>query len=100
MAQLAVLLRVFASGYVKDAVYDDTGLKGTYSFTLSFSAVGLVRNGSSGPGPDGQQQPDDPNGALSLFDAMKSQLGLKLEQETVNTPVLVIDHIEQQPTPN
>ena len=41
-----------------------------------------------------------PSGAVSLFDAMTRQLGLKLEMQKRPTPVLVIDHIEQKPTDN
>jgi uncharacterized protein (TIGR03435 family) len=42
----------------------------------------------------------DPNGAVSLFDAVRSQLGLKLEKVRRPEPVLVIDHLEEQPTEN
>jgi uncharacterized protein (TIGR03435 family) len=38
-----------------------------------------------------------PNGAISLFDAVRNQLGVKLEKERRPVPVLVIDHIEEQP---
>ena len=97
MGQLAVLVRVFAGGYIHDAVYDDTGIKGTYSFTLSFSGINLIPGGAlSGD----SQQSSDPNGAISLFDAMKTELGLKLEKEKHAAPVFVIDHIEEQPTAN
>ncbi len=42
----------------------------------------------------------EPNGALSFFDAVNKQLGLKLEKEKRPVPVLVIDHIEEKPTEN
>lgn len=42
----------------------------------------------------------DPSGAVSLFDAFKNELGLRLEKEKRPMPVLVIDHIEEQPTAN
>ena len=42
----------------------------------------------------------DPNGAVSLFDAVSKELGLKLEKERRPAPVLVIDHIEEKPTEN
>jgi uncharacterized protein (TIGR03435 family) len=35
-----------------------------------------------------------------LFDAFKNVLGLKLEKEKRPMPVLVIDHIDEQPTAN
>ena len=82
---------------------DDTGLKGSYNFTLSFSSAGHFAPGGSGnapPPPDGASQSSDPSGAISLFDAVKNQLGVKLEKQKRPVPVLVIDHIEEQPTPN
>jgi Protein of unknown function (DUF3738) len=40
----------------------------------------------------------EPNGAISLQDAISTQLGLKLEKRQRPVPVLVIDHIEEKPT--
>jgi uncharacterized protein (TIGR03435 family) len=38
---------------------------------------------------------------MSLYDAMQKQLGIKLEKrKEVPMPMLVIDHIEEQPTEN
>ena len=42
----------------------------------------------------------DPTGAMSLFDAMSRQLGLKLEQQKRPAQVLVIDSIQRTPTEN
>ncbi len=104
MAQFADLLPQLANGYVHAAVLDKTGLTGAYDFTLSFSAIGILQNGLPGPGPapaqPGAGGASDPNGALSLPDAVSRQLGLKLELEKRPAPVLVIDHVEQQPTEN
>jgi len=44
--------------------------------------------------------PIDPNGAISLFDAINKQLGLKLEKQRRPVPSLVIDHMEEKPTEN
>ena len=56
------------------------------------------------PGANNQQAGGapaaDPSGVVSLFDAFKNELGLKLEKEKRPMPVLVIDHIEEQPTAN
>lgn len=98
MAQFADLLPQQANGYVQSAVLDKTGLTDAYDFTLSFSAFGILQEslkGSSQPGGVA-----DPNGALSLADAVSKQLGLKLELEKRPAPVLVIDHVEQKPTEN
>jgi uncharacterized protein (TIGR03435 family) len=44
--------------------------------------------------------PEDPNGALTLPEAIDKQLGLKLEKGKRPVSVLVIDHVEQKPTDN
>jgi uncharacterized protein (TIGR03435 family) len=102
MAQFGVLLQSLAAGFIFNPVLDHTGLKGSYDFTISFSSADHFASGAGGgpPSPDGLPPPTDPNGAISLFDAVKNQLGLKLEKEKRPVPVLVIDHIEEQPTPN
>jgi uncharacterized protein (TIGR03435 family) len=106
MAQFGVLLQSLAPGFIFSPVLDDTGLKGSYNFTLSFSsaghfAPGAAQGGSGGaPSANGAPQPSDPNGAITLFDAVKNELGLKMEKQKRPVPVLVIDHIEEQPTPN
>jgi len=104
MAQFADRLPQLASGYVHAAVLDKTGLTDAYDFTLSFSAIGILQNGLPGPGQapaqPGAAGAADPNGALSLSEAVSRQLGLKLELEKRPAPVLVIDHVEQKPTEN
>jgi uncharacterized protein (TIGR03435 family) len=102
MAQFADLLQPIAPGYIHSPVLDATGIEGAYDFTFSFSGIGQLqsagRGGDSGAGASGI--PADPNGALSLFDALNKQLGLKLESQKRPVPVLVIDHMEEKPTEN
>jgi uncharacterized protein (TIGR03435 family) len=107
MAQIANELQSVAAGYINTPVLDGTGMQGRWDFTLSFSSIGLttggrIGNGGPPPGasPTGASTTTDPNGALSLFDAVSKQLGLKLEKQTRPVPVLVIDHIEEKPTEN
>jgi uncharacterized protein (TIGR03435 family) len=121
MAQFAAKLKDIAPGYIHTPVLDSTGLEGGYDFTLSFSAVQLTqtlggagggRGGAGPPGPGlaapaGPAGPADvvpaasePNGAVTLFEAIEKQLGLKLEAQKRPVPVLVIDHAEQKPTEN
>jgi uncharacterized protein (TIGR03435 family) len=97
MTQFAELLPLIASGSYLGPVLDDTGLKGVWDFTLSFSSAGLVRRAVSNS-EAGQR--GEPNGAVSVFDAIDQQLGLKLEMHKRPIPVLVIDHIEDKPTDN
>jgi uncharacterized protein (TIGR03435 family) len=47
-------------------------------------------------GPMGQ----DTTERVSVFDAVEKQLGLKLEQQQIPTPVLVVDSVNETPTPN
>jgi uncharacterized protein (TIGR03435 family) len=95
MTQLAEQFQNFANGYIHDTVVNATGIEGAYDFTLSFSGAGALqnRNGDAAGA-------SDPSGALSLFDAVNKQLGLKLELQKRPVPVLVIDHVEEKPTEN
>jgi uncharacterized protein (TIGR03435 family) len=96
VAQIGDELQRVASGYIYHNVTDGTGLKGAYDFTLSFSSADKVLPGAESDTSNGA----DPNGALSLFDAVTKQLGLKLQKTKRPYPVLVIDHIEKTPTEN
>jgi uncharacterized protein (TIGR03435 family) len=103
MDALAKELRAMAPQLIFYPVTNATGLKGSYDFSLSFSTMGDARpNGGLGgpPPPDAANQASDPNGAVPLFDAVKSQLGLRLEKTMRDGPVLVIDHIDEQPEAN
>jgi uncharacterized protein (TIGR03435 family) len=103
MAQFVDQLPNWANGYAHVTVLDSTGLTEAYDFTLSFSAVGLLRGGGipgRPPGPAGGDTASDPNGAVSLPEAVNRQLGLKLELKKRPMQVLVIDHIEEKPTEN
>lgn len=103
MNALAKELRGMAPQIFFYPVTDATGLKGSYDFSLNFSTMGNGRGigGLGGPPPpDTANQASDPSGAIPIFDAVKSQLGLKLEKTMRDEPVLVIDHIDEQPEAN
>jgi uncharacterized protein (TIGR03435 family) len=107
MAQIGDELQRIAAGYIYTPVLDGTGIQGRWNCTLSFSSSNLTKGGgigNGGPQPGasatGAPAASDPNGALSLFDAVSKQLGLKLERQRRPVPVLVIDHIEEKPTEN
>ena len=89
MAQFAALLHPIALDYIVDQeVEDATGLSGRYDFTLSFSSRRLLGESA------------DPGGAISLAEAISSQLGLKLEMRKRALPIVVIDHMEETPIEN
>jgi uncharacterized protein (TIGR03435 family) len=90
MAQLAEKLPQIGGRYVDHPVVNMTGIEGAYDFPLNFSPVRAFRAGGEGA---------DPNGAISLFEAVE-KLGVKLEQRKHPMPVLVVDHVDEQPTDN
>jgi uncharacterized protein (TIGR03435 family) len=67
---------------------DRTGLSGTFDVSAEFEL----------PPPPGKGAPDVSTGA-SFLEALKDQLGLKLQSITTPVSSLVIDHIEE-PSPN
>jgi len=97
MAQIGDELQRVANGYIYNPVLDGTGIKGSWDFTLSFSSADKMQAAAAAAPADGAS---DPSGALSLFDAVTKELGLKLEKQKRPLPVLVIDHIEEKPTDN
>jgi uncharacterized protein (TIGR03435 family) len=103
MAQFADRLQNTAQG-LNWPVLDATGIEGGWDFTLTFSRVaGMAmagRGGDGGQAPGAAPAASDPTGALTIFEAIEKQLGLKLEMQKRPMPVIVIDHIEQKPTEN
>ncbi|HTA42689.1 MAG TPA: TIGR03435 family protein [Bryobacteraceae bacterium] len=96
--QFAVVLQNLAGGYVRAPIKDATGIDGYWDFSVNFSGVNLL------PGarfdPNANSETADPNGSLSLPEALQKQLGLRLEMGKRQLPVLVIDHVEEKPTEN
>ena len=68
-------------------VIDNTGLAGKYDFIVEFTPQ------ISGPLPPGVNFQPDESGPTFL-EALKEQLGLKLDSQTGPVPVIVIDHVE------
>lgn len=86
------------SGYVGymsvGRVVDKTGLPGTYDFTLEYA--GRYQSGAYPPPlPDGETDT-----APFLFDALRQQLGLQLEEKKEKLPVLVVDRLDRVPAEN
>ena len=68
-------------------VIDKTGLKGTYDFTLEFTPEPSL--GSSTP----SETAADFDGP-TFREALKEQLGLKIESQKGEVQVIVLDHID------
>jgi len=86
MSLFANLLSGSVDGSV---VVDETGLTGSYDFTLEFY------RGPGGIGvQEGREPAPDPNGP-SLYTALQDQLGLKLKSRKTAVQILIVDHIER-----
>ena len=85
--------------HLRSLITDDTGLKGKYDFTLTYSRPRL--DAPAGEMPDWVTNPPELAEPLpDLFGAVQSQLGLKLEAKKAPAEVIVIDHIEKKPSEN
>jgi uncharacterized protein (TIGR03435 family) len=100
MQQFGQLLPNIAGGYTQLAAVDKSGLPGGYDFTLNFSPIGQVLGQQPAAGAANSGVALDPTGALSLQDAVRRQLGIKLEDTRLPAPVLVIDSINEKPLDN
>ena len=67
-------------------VIDKTGLAGRWNFDVKWSLG--INAPAAGDAAD----------HISAFDALEKQLGLKLEQQQIATPVLVVDSANETPT--
>jgi uncharacterized protein (TIGR03435 family) len=73
-------------------VVDQTGLKGTYQYTLQFAPQGGF--GGMAPPPGAADAASD-SSATSIFTALQEQLGLKLESTKGPVDTITIDHVEE-----
>jgi uncharacterized protein (TIGR03435 family) len=85
------LVRIL-SGPTGKQIVDETGLDKRYDFVLQWDHRPLDKATAS-------SDPSNPIAGMSIFSALETQLGLKLESAKFPKDVLVIDHIER-PTPN
>ena len=90
MDTFAADLKRLSNGYVTNAVVDQTGLKGSWDFELRFTQRALLGLAGSIDGAT----------ATSLSDAIDKQLGLKLEERDIPTPVLIVEQVNATPTAN
>jgi uncharacterized protein (TIGR03435 family) len=93
LAQFASQLNTFFPG--APPITDATGIAGRFDMTINFSPAGVLQ-----AGPGGGGQPPEPTGAISLSEAIRGQLGLKVESRKVMAPVLVVDRVNATPTAN
>lgn len=85
VSPLKVML-VYLQAFVDRPLVDETGLQGSFEWTISFSQAASLAPATEQSGP-------------SIFLAVREQLGLKLEAGPRPMDVVVIDSVEM-PTPN
>jgi uncharacterized protein (TIGR03435 family) len=104
MDQLASLVQAMAKAEIKNRVPNKTGLAGSYDFALYYTSGRKMALDAAAAEAAAKRAGDaslsDPIGGLSIEDAFRKQLGLKLEKQSGSFPSLVLDHIEQTPTEN
>jgi uncharacterized protein (TIGR03435 family) len=91
MAQFASKLQQIDDFRFVYPAEDATGLQGTWDFDLNFTPGEMFERNSHA---------SEPNGAISLAEAIGKQLGLRLEKRKRMLPAIVIDHMELTPTEN
>jgi len=84
MAEFAHEIPEIAGRYTDQRVVDQTGLDGSWQFSLEWTSFGDLET----------------NGGLTLFAALQSQLGLQLENKKLPVPVVIIDSMERTPAEN
>ena len=75
-------------------VVDKTGLTGAFDFTLEYAGR-FQSTLSAPPLPEGEVDT-----APLLFDAIRQQLGLQVDEKKEKLPVLVVDHLDRVPAEN
>jgi uncharacterized protein (TIGR03435 family) len=90
METFAADLKRLTNGYVTNAVLDQTGIKGAWDFELQFTPRALLAIAAQVDGATG----------ISLSEAIDRQLGLKLDERDIPTPVLIVEQVNATPTAN
>jgi uncharacterized protein (TIGR03435 family) len=103
MAQFADLLSAVARGDIKNRIVDKTGLTGSYDFSLSYTGASRLRLQEAAAQAAAKQAGEATAGpveGLGIEDAVRKELGVRLEKQPLPLPFLILDHIEQTPTEN
>ncbi len=89
MATFAARMRGMMGASVgTNQVLDETGIKGNWNFDVKWSMQFM--------GPLGANAGEK----ISIFEAVEKQLGLKLEERQVPTPVIVVESVNEKPIAN
>jgi uncharacterized protein (TIGR03435 family) len=92
------MLVTVLSRFLREPILDETGLKGYYVVKLTWAPDNVQPAGNPSEAPAPLAATD--NTGPSIFRAVQTQLGLKLESRKGKMDVLVIDHADQVPVEN
>jgi uncharacterized protein (TIGR03435 family) len=90
MVMFASIIAIVSPNYIDLPVVNETGLGGTYDFTFHWTPKQLLDRAHEGIGSSNQS-------GLTIFDALQSQLGLKLDRKNEPRPAVVIDYVDRMP---
>jgi uncharacterized protein (TIGR03435 family) len=87
ISEFATRLQGLGNGYFDRPVIDRTGLQGVYDFKLAWL-------------PRWQLPPGGQGATYSLFNSVEKQLGLRIEEDTIQAPSLVVERANRTPSEN
>ncbi len=96
MEEFAVHLPQWAGLYIDHPVVDGSGLQGGWDFVLGWTPKTMM---PAVPSPGTNMTPGDTTapGGITVFEAVRQELGLKLVKQKRSIPVIVVDHVDRQP---
>jgi uncharacterized protein (TIGR03435 family) len=104
MDQFTDMMQILTKSEVKNHVVNKTGLAGSYTFTFYYTTTRKLRADSAAAVAKakdaGTDSSSEPVSGMSIQDAFRKELGLKLEKQPLTVPALVLDHYDQIPTEN
>jgi uncharacterized protein (TIGR03435 family) len=104
MAQFADLLAaVGGRADIRNHVVDKTGLTDGYDFSVSYttgSRLHLQEAAAEAAAKQNGEATAGPVEGLGIDDAVRKELGVRLEKQPLPLPFLVLDHIDRTPTEN
>ncbi|HEY1760670.1 MAG TPA: TIGR03435 family protein [Bryobacteraceae bacterium] len=95
MAELAVRLPQWAGLYIDHPIVDGTGLRGGWDFLLGWTPKTMMPASLSGTNIAPEEA--DAPGGITVFEAIQQELGLKLVKQKRSIPVIVVDHVDEEP---
>lgn len=98
MDELAQDVPQWANAYIDHPIVDATNLQGGWDFLIGWTPKVLLQTPAA-PNPNqttGVTEAPTPTG-VSVFEAITSELGLKLVKQQRSIPVIVVDHVDEKP---